>query len=197
VTQPRLTNMSMKIHNLRSSPLARLPPELRNKIYVQVALNDRDSYCSNTHERLVDFPRPLASTCRLFCYETAKLPYISRSHQQLCLEIEREEWIPSLEVVHILTRKAPIAWEPQLRLRWRQMLERIRGIARIHFCTLLAPDMVDAWLRSSDKLAWEKWVQIEVAFILPHAKVAFEWELAKSVKPTKAWADIEKSESIS
>lgn len=85
----------------------------------------------------------------------AGLPYTLSDPQQLRLETGREEWIPKVEVVRILTRKVPIAWEPQLRFRWRQMLQRIPNVKRIHFCVLLTPGMVGSWLKGPDKPAWE------------------------------------------
>jgi hypothetical protein len=58
-----------------------------------------------------------------------------------------------VEVVRVLTRKVAIAWEPQLRFRWHQMPQRIRKTKCVHFCVLLAPYMMELWLKGSDKPA--------------------------------------------
>lgn len=68
-------------------------------------MNERETFGQHTHGKLVDFPRPLAATCRLFYHEMAGLPYSLSYSEQLRLETEREEWIPKVEVVRILTRK--------------------------------------------------------------------------------------------
>lgn len=175
---------------MRDSPFVRLPAELRNKIYSQIDLNERETFGQHTHGKLVDFPHPLAATCRRFYHEMAGLPYTLSDPQQFRLETEQEEWIPKVEVVRILTRKVPIAWEPQLRFRWRQMLQRIRNVKRTHFCVLLEPLMVAPWLKGSDKPAWESRMRAQVAFILPHVEEVFEWEFAGPVKRPKAWADV-------
>lgn len=65
------------------------------------------------------------------------------------------------------------------------MLQRIRKVKRVHFCVLLAPDMVNSWLKGPDKPVWETWMRTEVASILPHAEVVFEWEFAVPVKRRK------------
>lgn len=40
-------------------------------------------------------------------------------------------------------------------------------------------------------------MRTEVASILPHAEVVFEWEFAVPVKKTKAWADVAKGVGLS
>ena len=153
-------------------------------------MNERETFGQRTHGKLVNFPRPLTATCRLFYYEMSGLPYTLSYQQQWRLETEDQRRIPNLEAVRILTRKVLIAWEPQLRFHWSQMLMRIRGIKRVHFCVLLAADMVATWLEDSDRRVWENGIKTQVASILPHAGVVFEWEFAGPVEPAKTWAAV-------
>lgn len=81
-----------EIHNLRDSPFVRLPAKLCNKIYSQFDLNERETFGQHTQGKLVDFPRPLAATCRRFYHAMAGLPCTLSDPQQLRLETEQEEW---------------------------------------------------------------------------------------------------------
>jgi hypothetical protein len=176
------------------SPLVRLPPELRNLIYEKLDVIDRETFGRRNHGKVINFPRPLASTCRLFYNELADCPFSLNYDQffRLCKTNCVPLW--HVKTVRILARK--VQWEEELAMFvwWPSPTPIMKQLRRLHVCVLLDARSINSWLNDPYKPLWESDLRLEIRLFLPCVEeVVFECELADPEDPpVKTWADIVK-----
>jgi hypothetical protein len=163
------------------SPLVRLPPELRNLIYDRLDVIERENFGRDPRDygKIINFPRILALTCRLFYYELADLPFSLNSNQChgsdkiLCMLFRHVKTLRIRAWKHP-SEKAPHEFSyslTQLPL-WRQL-------RRIHICVLLDASPTDNWLNDPYRPQWEYNVRRKLCLERPCVKeVVFEYEMA-------------------
>lgn len=163
------------------SPLVRLPPELRNLIYEKLDVIERETFGPGRRDygKIISFPRILASTCRLFYYELADLPFSLNIIQCfgpdkiLCMLLRH------VKTLRIRAWKHPCEKAPHDFSYSLTQLPLWRQLRRIHVCVLLDASPTDNWLNDPYRPQWESNVRRKLCMKRPYVKeVVFEYEMA-------------------
>ena len=177
----------------------RLPPELRNLIYEKLDAIEGNTFGRRTHGKIINFPRPLASTCRLFYYELADLPFSLNSRQmyRLCLDETPCMPLSHIKTLRIRSRMGPWETTPHEFYWLLWLLSELPlwlQLKRIHICVLLDAPSTDDWLSNPHRPLWEDSVRSMLCLKMPCLKeVVFECEIADPEDPpVQTWADVVK-----